>query len=328
MDFNPPYMFIGHNVNDLLPKVVEELVKQPVAPSRNGNVHKFSAPVTICYERPQERVLFYPKRDANPFFHLAESLWMLAGRNDLPFLAKFVKRMSSFSDDDGATQPGAYGHRWRNHFEQDQLTWAVNRLKADPHDRRVVIQMYDANTDQRAADNGGKDIPCNLMALPSVRGDKLDLTVFNRSNDTVWGALGANAVHFSVLQEFLAFAVGCNVGQYYQISNNLHGYLDTIDKGRVEYNDPYQYKVYPKAMFNQGFRVEEFYDDLDMFLDDPTRTGVRNDFLRKIACPMMMAHKAYKLGDREAAVEIVTTQMPETNDWRKGAEIWLNNRKK
>jgi thymidylate synthase len=54
----------------------------------------------------------------------------------------------------------------------------------------------------------------------------LDLTVLCRSNDVVWGAYGANAVHFSVLQEYLAGRIGVDVGVMYQFSNNYHGYVD------------------------------------------------------------------------------------------------------
>jgi hypothetical protein len=40
-------------------------------------------PVVTCYSAPTQRVLFSPMRDANPFFHLMEALWMLAGRDDV-----------------------------------------------------------------------------------------------------------------------------------------------------------------------------------------------------------------------------------------------------
>ena len=32
---------------------------------------------------PTKELLFDPDRDANPFFHFMEGLWMLAGFNDL-----------------------------------------------------------------------------------------------------------------------------------------------------------------------------------------------------------------------------------------------------
>lgn len=312
-------------------------------PSRNGPVLVAPTPVTTVYEEPTERVLFHEGRDANPFFHLIEALWMLAGRNDLKTLTAFVQNMANFSDDGGKTQPGAYGYRWRNHFQMDQLVWAVNRLKNDPNDRRVVIQMYDADVDQEAADSGGKDIPCNLIALPTVSVDnRLDLTVYNRSNDMIWGAYGANAVHFSVLQEFIANMLGLPVGRYYQVSNNFHAYLSTFDKAPKTWpwyndesedrngdHDPYEAGIVQAMDMFPGMTVEEVYGDLSMFFKDPARIGIRSEFLRKIACPMIMAHRAYKRwggADGIASAREILEQMPADNDWKLGAVIWLNNR--
>ena len=53
---------------------------------------------------PCERVLLYPERNANPFFHLYESLWMLAGRNDVAGPARYAKNMNNYSDN-GVTLP-------------------------------------------------------------------------------------------------------------------------------------------------------------------------------------------------------------------------------
>jgi hypothetical protein len=57
----------------------------------------------------------------------------------------------------------------------------------------------------------------------------LDLTVCCRSNDAIWGAHGANAVHFSVLQEYLAARIGVGVGTMYQWSNNYHAYESELE---------------------------------------------------------------------------------------------------
>lgn len=341
----------ARNVNDALwmgTSMLYQMGKEK--DSRNGPVLVAPAPVTTSYERPTERVMLHPGRDANPFFHLVEALWMIAGRNDLATLTPFVKNMSNFSDDGGKTQPGAYGYRWREHFDGDQLPWAIKRLKADPTDRRVVIQMYDADYDQDAADNGGKDIPCNLMALPAIGVDgRLNLTVFNRSNDMVWGAYGANAVHFSVLQEYLAAMIGVPVGFYWQVSNNFHAYTSTLGKAATTWPwvhvpqgedrgkpitmapDPYgQGLIKPLPMFD-GQTQEEVKDDIEMFLTDPARVGIRSAFLRRIACPMVMAHRAYKKTPGETGIAVgreIIAQMPADNDWRAGSELWFNNRER
>ena len=47
-----------------------------VVQTRGGNVAEFDTPTCTVYKVPTERVLFYPERDANPYFHLMESLWI------------------------------------------------------------------------------------------------------------------------------------------------------------------------------------------------------------------------------------------------------------
>ena len=51
------------------------------------------------------------------------------------------------------------------------------------------------------------------------------MTVCNRSIDVLWGTYGANVVHMSILQEYIANRVGVPVGPYYQISDSYHVYI-------------------------------------------------------------------------------------------------------
>jgi hypothetical protein len=119
--------------------------------SRVGDVLLIDEPVIITYKRPLQRVLFNPWRDCNPFFHLFESLWMLAGRNDVAPLAYFNSKISDIASDDGQTFNGAYGYRWRHtetHYEGsgydggivstpiDQLAIIIDQLKQKPDSRR------------------------------------------------------------------------------------------------------------------------------------------------------------------------------------------------
>lgn len=236
-------------------------------PSRNGNVLMANEPITITYTHPRERVLFNPARDANPFFHLYEALWMLAGRNDVGSVAYYAKQMREYSDD-GETLNGAYGYRWRGQYltieteippskefpygcreseakRIDQLDILADHLKAQPESRRAVLQMWNVEDDLLKVGRGwgefkaymegvgnnlddftqaqlkdrydewnvsSKDVCCNLSVMFSVRTTRsttrervlptvgvpsngstyLDMTVTNRSNDLIWGLLGAN----------------------------------------------------------------------------------------------------------------------------------------
>lgn len=215
------------NAHEALPRAVDLLLTRGLPRgSRNGEVIRYVNPVTTVYHEPMQRVVFWHERDANPFFHLYESLWMLAGRADLAPLLRYVKDFGRFSDD-GDTLHGAYGCRWRQWFSLDQLPPIMERLRADADDRRCVLQIWDAVTDLNRV---GKDVPCNVAVTfqrHPVSG-ALDMVVFNRSNDVIWGAYGANAVHFGFLLEYMALGIGCAPGTYTQVSVNWHAYVETL----------------------------------------------------------------------------------------------------
>src|SRR6202162_4336063 len=130
----------ARNVNDALPQGIDHLLTHCVREeSRAGPVLVAPTPVTTVYSHPQERVLFSPARDANCFFHLFESLFYLAGRNDAHWLDQFVHDFSSrFAEEDG-TLHGSYGHRWRKAFDFDQLDAVVDILKNVPKIGRAHV---------------------------------------------------------------------------------------------------------------------------------------------------------------------------------------------
>lgn len=366
----------ARNVNYALPQGISHLHRFGVRePSRAGDVLRELQPVTTVYDSPTERVLFHPWRDANPFFHLIESLWMIAGRDDLASLTKYVSTFSNFSDD-GVTVPGAYGKRWRDWDEPerdphsgeivgriqlwpDQLNRVVEQLRANPRDRRVVIQMWDPAVDVQRNIDGSKDVPCNITALPFETDGKLNLTVFCRSNDMIWGAYGANAVHFSFLLEYLAARVGLEVGRYYQVSNNFHAYVENAGDPDACWpttwgpTDPYagglvssmpifaarpvgSDSLYPPQVTWMGSddaaRERLIKQDLAVFFDEGAFAAskmVRWPFLSRVAIPMALAHEHWKKNKGEdrftGALEILQ-QMPERNDWRRACEEWVQRR--
>ncbi len=299
--------------------------------SRNGNVYQFDGPVATVYEKPDERVLFHPWRDANPFFHFYESLWMLAGRNDVASLTRFVKRMESFSDD-GQVFNAAYGYRWRHatKLNIDQLKIIVAGLRANHDDRRQVLKIWAIKYD---CGGTSKDVACNIAATFQISVDgAMDMVVFCRSNDIVWGAYGANAVHFSMLQEYVARAVGVPIGRYTQISVNFHAYEDIFEKMNAAENtcvDPYvsgQVASMPIMSVSQ----EEWDADVIEFTNHEGRAPTSNDFndpfFKDVACPLVMAHDCYKDGDWQAAIDIASI-IP-ASDWRRACVQWLERRRK
>lgn len=336
----------ARNVNEALYRGVMTMKDHASAheqPSRNGPVIEYWEPVITKYNRPYERVLFSKLRDANPLFHFFEALWMIGGLNDLKFVSHFVKNMKNFSDDGKTLDGSAYGYRWRHHFADrlidqagysesfDQLEKCIQMLKRDPNDRRVVLQMWDPRSDLDKPTK--KDLPCNTAVYFRVRKGALDMTVSNRSNDMIWGAYGANAVHFSALLEYVAGRLGLVVGSYYQMSNSFHVYLNNpfwekVKDGFFELDDPYQAgEVTYFPMFDGSDADRANWDlDLKLFFEDPAAVGFQTKFFRQVVKPLWFTHEAYKAKDFAAARDMVAqVQAP---DWKRAVSEWLDRREK
>lgn len=299
--------------------------------SRNGAVTVFPEAFVTTYEKPRERVMTLPGRDCNPYFHFMEALWMLNGQNDVATVEHYNSNMANYSDD-GEIFHGAYGHRWRGTFGIDQMLTIINLLKDNPFDRRTVMQMWDANLDLAQE---GKDFPCNLTVAFRVDQGRLDMSVFNRSNDIVFGAYGANSVHFSMLQEFMAAAIGVPVGVYEQISNNLHLYDSVLnkvegltmgDRDNHIYEDHGEEAIHPMVSIDH----EAWLAELAMFMENPYAAGFRERFFRKVAIPMHRSWEAWKNQDnkREQRIQEAMFHAEDIGalDWRIACMEWLDRR--
>ena len=300
--------------------------------SRAGATLEFDGPVVTTYEYPCERVLFWEGRDANPFFHFMEGLWMLQGREDVEFLAHYNKGMEAFSDN-GFTLNGAYGYRWREFYEKDQLDVVVKRLKDNPDDRRCVVAMWECNND---LDRDTLDTPCNTHIYFKVRNNKLNMTVCCRSNDMIWGAYGANAVHFSMLQEYMAARIGVEVGVYNQVSDSFHVYTELFNsmKEKLPEFDYYTFK-YPMvgnpyktiSVFPMVNDPEEFDGDLDAFFRGQ-QNGFANHFFSDVAIPMKTAWDMHKLDQNTRGAISLLYSFCKAEDWQIACVEWLERRLK
>lgn len=311
--------------------------------SRGGDVLVLPEPVTTVYKRPWERVLFCPSRDGNCFFHLMESMWMLAGESDARWLDQFVHDFSSRFAEKSGFMHGAYGKRWRGNFlhdskgavTRDQLTTISRMLREDPTTRRAVLTMWDPNRD---LGRSMRDHPCNTQCYfrgrrMDVVGEAdaytLDMMVTCRSNDIVWGAYGANAVHMSVLHEYMAAMAGMRQGRMWQMSWNYHAYTEVFDKivrrgvGPCRY---YEEGVTVHSPLFDPASVGEVYDELDNWMSSPTNYSSASNpqLFDNLLVPMMRVHDTYQRG--ELGIALSWCQQIRHADWRLAAEEWIDRR--
>lgn len=308
--------------------------------TRNGPAIRFDEVTTINLLRPQERVCFSAARDANPFFHLVEAMAMLCAHNSVPLMAHYAGNMRNFSDD-GKTFNAFYGTRMHQH---NQLLTVIKNLRANPDSRQELVMLWDIADLTKQT----KDKACNILMLFEVRDGKLRMVTFNRSNDAIWGGVtGANVVHFSFFQEFVALSLGLQVGTWSHVSANLHIYLD----------NPKRENILQEAIFNLnpqgcgndypesipllapdedpvGFLEQlcSFFHHHELHLLDPITVSMddlpdmASPFIQKVLRPMACTWESWKVlgerGDRLAhwnwAIEAL--------DWQDAARMWLSSR--
>lgn len=225
--------YVHPNVNTALPELLNDLlIKGEEFGSRAGRTQELMH-VGITLQRPWQRELVLPERKANVAAQIAETMWVLAGRNDTGWLSHYLPRAADFSDD-GSTWRAGYGPRLRNWpgregaLGVDQLDYIVRTLRSSPGSRQAVATIWDPTVDTTP----GKDIACNNWLSFSSRLGKLDLHVAIRSNDAMWGWSGINAFEWSVLLEIVAGMCGLMVGQLHFSITSFHLYEQHWPKAR------------------------------------------------------------------------------------------------
>lgn len=147
----------------------------------------------------------------------AEIAWFLSGDRSVGWLRKHTKIWDKFTEDNGETVDAAYGYRWRSHFGRDQIALAMEALRKNPSDRRVVVSAWDPAEDGLGAPS--KQVPCPVLFTlstherrdgPSVK-HSLNMAVFKRSTDVFVG-LPYDVMGHALLLQALAFELGMDIG--------------------------------------------------------------------------------------------------------------------
>lgn len=357
----------ARNVNHALPRATmlfrNIYMVERIAPRGRATL-EVREPVSTVYANPRERVLFSPARDANPFFHFFEALWIMAGQNDVEWLSFFLPRIVDYSDD-GQVFHGGYGARMRRavrvraggwYESTDQFQDVLAELRRDRNSRRAVMGLWAPEQDSGYQ---GKDMPCNCTVMFKLRRGALNMLVANRSNDMIWGAYGANVVQFSTIQEVMASMLDASVGKYTQVSDSFHVYEDEPSWQRVRdayrdiYNgfehDPYTDRRVAADFAGREYTVEPYplvsdpaswFAELKTFMirtaqaigmpsaDQPEyiedAADGKNPFFNMVGIPLFNAFAAYKRRDFDLAMRWAL--MCAARDWSLAAGMWLYRR--
>lgn len=212
--------------------------------------YEIPEPVVVKIEDPTARQILIPERKWNRVLPYAESLWMILGSNDLDDLpGHFVKSVYNFSDD-GHTWRGGYGPRIRRYtgisnqyyrslnnkkissqedqakdsfVNVDQLQYVIETLRNEPTSRQALITIHDPAKDSLLGLKT-RDIPCTRSLHFMIVDGKLNLYVWMRSNDFIWGAQAVNIPNFTLMQQYVAKILNVPMGSYFHVVDNFHFY--------------------------------------------------------------------------------------------------------
>ena len=153
----------------------------------------------------------------------AEWEWYKSGDRNIAKLGEIYGKVPAIwkhmADKDGNVNSN-YGWQWKRNCQIDYVT---SKLKTCKDTRHAAISIYDA----KEYANYKHDTPCTYAVQFTILNDKLNMSVYMRSND-LWYGFCNDQYQFSMLQKMVADRLAIDVGTYYHHAHNLHLYNDKI----------------------------------------------------------------------------------------------------
>ena len=153
----------------------------------------------------------------------AEWQWYLSGDPNVIKLGQLYGKVppiwERMADSKGNVNSN-YGYQWKRN---NQIDYVVAKLKNNPNTRHAAISIYDAKEWEKYT----KDTPCTYAVQFTILNDKLNMSVYMRSND-IWYGFCNDQYQFSSLQKMIADRLSIDVGWYYHHAHNMHLYNDKL----------------------------------------------------------------------------------------------------
>lgn len=190
-----------------------------------------------------------------------ELLWFLRGETNVASLKDVgVSIWDEWADEQGELGP-VYGYQWR-HWpkrdggEIDQIRDVVERIKASPHSRRLIVSAWNvADVDQMALP------PCHAFFQFYVADGKLSCQMYQRSADVFLG-VPFNIAGYALLTMMVAQVCDLQPGDFVHTLGDAHLYLNHLDQARLQLSrEPRPLptmRINPEVKSIFDFRFEDF----------------------------------------------------------------------
>lgn len=162
-----------------------------------------------------------------------ELLWMIDGCHDMEYLALHGCTIwDEWKNEEGNLGP-IYGAQWRawevdngSRPPIDQLQDVIDRIKANPYDRRLIVSAWNVG-----ALNRMMLPPCHMMFQFYVRNGELSCQMYQRSCDMFLG-VPYNIASYALLTHMVAHITGLKVGDFIWCGGDVHLYNNHIEQAK------------------------------------------------------------------------------------------------
>ena len=172
---------------------------------------------------PLENYITNKERNWKPDYAEAEWQWYLSGDPRISKLGELYGKVppiwERMADSNGEVNSN-YGYQWQRN---NQIDYVIAKLRDNPKTRHAAISIYDAKEWPKYT----KDTPCTYAIQFTIVNDKLNMSVYMRSND-IWYGFCNDQYQFSSLQKKIAKELNIEVGWYYHHAHNMHLYNDKL----------------------------------------------------------------------------------------------------
>lgn len=163
---------------------------------------------------------------------IKEILWIYQDQSNSLDVLRKKYNIHYWDEWESKDMPGTIGVRYgetvRRHNLMDKL---LADIKSNPYGRRHIISLWQEE-DFDASDGL---LPCAFLTDWNVRGEYLDMLLYQRSGDmlTASGAGGINEVQYAALQMMVAKATGYKPGQFTHVVCNEQIYDRHMDAANI-----------------------------------------------------------------------------------------------
>jgi thymidylate synthase len=158
-------------------------------------------------------------RGTVPGIGAVEACQLLSGTSFPDLVIAIGPQFKNYVEDNGIFH-GAYGPRTNGQFDA-----VIDRLRQDPDTRQAVVTIWNPQYDLQPQK---RDYPCTILHQFRIRDNKLNMSVYMRSND-VWLGAAYDFFQFTRVQLAIASVLGIEPGTYNHHVGSLHIYEQHYD---------------------------------------------------------------------------------------------------